>query len=292
LPRRLRIGLFVILTVACAAFVAASGARPRPAAALDCGPTNSSSETNSKLQIFVSGPRAADITWAFYISPNPYTLVGSLRVVDDRSPDLNDGKGDILLEDVCTTEQGETYTVSVDPDLDPECDLVEDSITRSAPPPTEEGDDPETAAFYFETDCPRATRTPTRTPTATPTPTPTTTPSPLRLELSVNPANLACPGNGIVTVTARQGNGPVPDGTSILLTTSYGSLAQSGGGTVGGIFSTTITTLASNQSVVGSVAATMGGLVSQAPFTVAGCVIETLSIPPITPPSTGDGALR
>jgi hypothetical protein len=279
--------------------------RARPAAAaFTCGPTGSGHETNSKLQIFVTGAHSTDVQWAFFVSPNPFNLVGSLRIVDNQAGDLNSSGGDILLEDVCTTTVGDTYTLTLDPAVVPPCPLKETSITRAGPGPTAPAADPDTAAFRFETVCPTPTATPTLTPLATATP--TATPGPLAVVVTVVAANLSagnaasapipCGGTALVTVSATLGGAPVADGTNVILTTTTGSLAQTAGTTHGGLLTTLLTLAVNDQAASGSVSAAVSGVIgtsqSSAGFTAVACAVETLSAPPqIRPPSTGDAGL-
>ncbi len=237
MPRRLHIPLFAIIVALSAVLLVISNARPRLVAAYNCGPTNSPTETNSKLQIFVSGPRSNEVTWAFTVSPNPFTLGAPLHVTDNQSPDLNSGRADMLLEDVCTSVANETYTVAVDPTVNPPCPLVQSTLTRTAPAPTPPGTDPATTAFYFITVCP--TVTPTPLPTLTPTPTPTATPPFIpppfpppptptpppgfkALIVNVDPSDIPCQSSATVVVTARQGFAPVQDGTAVQVSVGYG----------------------------------------------------------------------
>jgi hypothetical protein len=237
MPRRLLAifaATFASLFAALALFM---GTPVSPVGAYVCGPTGSAPETNSKLQIFVSGDRVDETQWAFTVTPNPFTLGGSLRVVDNQSIDLTRSLNDILLEVFFSTVSGEIYTVTLDVTPPPPCPLVSNSLTRSAPQPTATLSDPQTAAFYFVAKCvvvvptPTPTSTPPPSPTATPTPPPATpTPTVATVDLAVSPALIPCRGAALVLVTLR---GELD--ADVTLTTTSGVITPSFGRATNGM---------------------------------------------------------
>jgi hypothetical protein len=294
MPRRLLILVSATAALAAIALALAPGpSRPSAATNFSCG------DTNAKLQIFVTGPNALETQWAFYITPNPFSPGGTLRVVSDQFPDAGSGRGDILLEDVCTTTTGESYTVSVDP-VGALCPLTPASQTKPGPPPTPPGGDPYTVAFYFQTNCPTPTPTATPAPQATPTaaatatPSPTGTPSPTaEVTVVLTPASVPCRGTALVTVTVRLGGEPVEDGSAVAVATSLGALTPATGATAAGSFTALLTLPEISQAGAGTVSAYAMGRQAAAPFSAAACVSDVQTSPPvIRPPSTGDAGLR
>ncbi len=324
MPRRLLIGLLLMVAAYGAVMVLLPNVSTRTATAYTCGPT-APNVAPAKLQIRVYGDRANEVNWAFNVSPNPFTSTGVLHVIDNQTPDIGLTRSDMLMEGVCTTGGNDYYTVSLDPAVTPPCPMVQTTLTQPAPLPTNPNSNPNTAAFYFTMQCPPPTPTP---PPATPTPLPisaiitvsvttsvtttssggitTTINSNGQTTTGIGTDSIPCNGSALVTVRAFQGISPVPDGTPVQLSSTIGTLGQYNGITVGGMFQTPLNLPKLTSQQFGNVRATVGYSGAQAPaasFTAQACASDTLSSvsppPPqapvegtiLRPPNTGDAGL-
>jgi len=124
-----------------------------------------------------------------------------------------------------------------------------------------------------------------------------------QLGVSASPASLNCGSASSISVVVRDANGnPVPDGTSVSLSASMGTLTPAAGVTTGGGYMTaTYTSPASTGSAV--ITASSGGASGTATVSVncaGSSVIPSYSPPPvyaqppstiILPPNTGDAGL-
>jgi len=123
-----------------------------------------------------------------------------------------------------------------------------------------------------------------------------------QIGVSASPASVSCGSAATVAVTVRDNNGnPVPDGTSVTLTASMGTIAPTSGNTAGGAISGVFTSPGANGTAV--ITAASGSASGQATVTVncAGVGSAQTSAPPvyapppvgaiIYPPNTGDAGL-
>jgi len=104
-----------------------------------------------------------------------------------------------------------------------------------------------------------------------------------QLGVSASPASLNCGSASSISVVVRDANGnPVPDGTSVSLTASMGTLAPATGVTSGGGYMTsTFTSPSSNGSA--TITASSGGASGTATVSVT-CAGSTAGIPSYSPP--------
>jgi hypothetical protein len=104
-----------------------------------------------------------------------------------------------------------------------------------------------------------------------------------QLGVSASPASLNCGSASSISVVVRDANGnPVPDGTSVSLSASMGTLAPATGVTTGGGYMTSTFTSASSDGAA-TITASSGGASGTATVSVS-CAGSTAGIPSYSPP--------